>query len=198
MELTKLENQIVNQLEQFGSLNNKEIAGNLSKDPGYISKKMKQLVLLQVVKKKRISEGSKTFNYYSLVDDDIDKKQLARGFESTCEEKVSIPSDDIYDADNINVRETPLPQHKRGILGTPEYYTHQVVQFKDTLRFLEIHDLLAEVLEYLSIESKSRNLTSKESRLVKILSQKSPNYTWILDCITLFLSTAKKIEQMIK
>ncbi|BDI54843.1 MAG: DNA-binding protein containing HTH domain [Asgard archaea virus SkuldV2] len=198
MELTDLELQIVNELKQFEVLNNKEIATKLNKDPGNISRKMKQLVEKQVVNKKRRSVGKITSNYYSLIDDDIENLQQVVVQDKQVVKRKSIPSEGIYDGDNTNVRESTLLRHKRDTLGTSEYYPRQVVQFKDTLRFLEIHDLLTEVLEYLSIESKSRTLTSKESRLVKILSQKSPNYTWILDCITLFLSTAKKIEQVIK
>ncbi len=113
MVLTDLELQIVNELKQVEILNNKEIATKLNKDPGNISRKMKQLVNKQVVKKERKSDGKITCNYYSLIDDDIDKTQLPRGLDTTCKEKVSIPSEDIYDTDNINVRETYVSRFSR-------------------------------------------------------------------------------------
>ena len=194
MELTKLESQIVKQLERFGSLNNKEIAESLGKDTGYISKKMKQLVLSQVVKKERISRGKRTFNYYSLVDDDIDKTQLERGLDTTCKEKVSISSGDEYDTDHINLRRTELPSPSVHTSGIPEYYSSQVAQFKETQLVLDVDRTIAYVLNYLSEESESRILTSKEKRLVRILSEENKNYTWILDCIILFLSVALKAE----
>lgn len=192
MELTQLELQIVNELKQVEILTNKEIAAKLNKDPGNISRKMKQLVNKQVVKKKRKSDGKITSNYYSLVNDDIDKIQLARGLDTTCKEKVSIPSEDIYDPENINFRETDLSKPNELISGVSEYYPHQVVQFKGIRLALDVDRAITYVLEYLSHESKSRILTSKEHRLVRILSENTKNYTWIFDCITLFLSIAMK------
>lgn len=194
MELTGLELQIVNELKQVEILNNKQIAEKLKKDPGNISRKMKQLVNKQVVKKERRSDGKITSNYYSLISDDIDKIQLVRGLTTTCKEDVSIPSEDMYDADHINVRETVPSEPSVHISGLPEYYVRQDSQSERTKTFLNSHELITNVLKYLSYETESRALTSKEARLVRILSEESKNYTWIFDCITLFLNIAIKAE----
>ncbi len=108
MELNKLELQVVELLQVDNSLNNKEIAEKLCKDKGYISKTMKQLVEKQVVTKKRISDGKRTFNYYSLrKKDNIDLQQVVE-IDTSCKNEKSILSKNKYDPSNINVRETPL------------------------------------------------------------------------------------------
>lgn len=192
MDLTVLDLQIVEKIRQFKKLNNKEIAEKLNKDHAWISRRMKQLVEKQVVNKERIRNGKIKYSYYSLNDDIDNLKQIVKV--SNFENEVSIPSEVIYDADNINLRETILPRPKRDIEGVSTYPPRQLESFSDTLSFLEIHTLFTEVLKYLSIESKSRKLTSKEARLVKILSEDSSNYRWVLDCIVLFLNTAQKIK----
>lgn len=162
MELTDLELQIVNVLKKVEILNNKEIAAKLNKDPGNISRKMKQLVGKQVVNKKRQSDGKITCNYYSLVDDNIEILQQVVKGDTSCKE----------------IEQLVIPKDNFGKTG---------------LEFLDIHGLLTSVLKYLSEEAKIRLLTSKETRLVRILSEDSNNYNWILNSIILFLSIAKKI-----
>ncbi|DAZ90961.1 TPA_asm: hypothetical protein ES702_05924 [Lokiarchaeia virus SkuldV3] len=191
-ELTPLELRIVSELKQVGILTNKEIAAKLNKDPGNISRKMKQLVEKQVVKKERKSDGKITSNYYSLNNDIENLQQVVQG-ETSCKKKVSIPSENIYDAENINVRESFIPESKRGTLEISEYHPRQV-QSEKTQMALDVDRTITHVLKYLSFVSKSRLLTSKEQRLVRILSENTKNYTWIFDCITLFLVIAKKAE----
>jgi len=191
MELNKSELQIVKLLQVGNSLNNKEIAKKLNKDTGNISKKMKQLVEKQVVNKKRISKGKITCNFYSLKDDIENLQQVVQAVEgeTSCKKEVSIPSEDIYDPENINLRERTLPSA----------CTEQLVSPKDNfgktgLEFLNVQGLVSSILKYLSEESEIRLLNSKEKRLKRILSENTKNYTWIQDCIILFLSIAKKIE----
>lgn len=194
MELTELELQIVNELKQVEILTNKQIAAKLNKDPGNISRKMKQLVEKQVVKKKRKSDGKITCNYYSLNNDIENLQQVVQG-ETSCKKEVSISSEDIYDADNINVRESFIPEQKRDTLGVSEYHPRQVVQSEKTQMALDVDRTIIHVLKYLSFVSKSRLLTSKEQRLVRILSENTKNYTWIYDCISLFLSIAMRCSE---
>ncbi|UPO70958.1 DNA binding protein [Varidnaviria sp.] len=194
MELTPLELQIVKEL-QVGILTNKQIAKKLNKDPGNISRKMKQLVKKQVVNKKRRSDGKITSNYYSLISDDIENLQQVVKGESSCKKEDSIPSEDIYDTENINLRETDLPEPNEHLSGVSEYHPHQIVQSEKTQMALDVDRTITHVLEYLSSISKSRFLTSKEQRLVRILSEESKNYIWIHDCIILFLSIAMKAER---
>jgi len=192
MVLTQLELQIVNELKQSGILTNKEIAKKLNKDPGNISRKMKQLVEKQVVNKKRQSDGKITSNYYSLINDDIENLQQvvqAVEGETSCKKEVSISSEDIYDPDNINVRERTLPSTCIEQVVIPKGNFG-----KTGLEFLNVQGLVDSILKYLSNESEIRLLNSKELRLVRILSEDTKNYTWIQDCIILFLNIAKKIE----
>ena len=193
-ELTPLELRIVSELKQSEILTNKEIANKLNKDPGNISRKMKQLVEKQVVNKKRQSDGKITSNYYSLKDD-IENLQQVVGSGTSCKKEVSIPSEDIYDAENINLRETSIPESNVGISGVSQYYPRQVVQSEKIQMALDIDREIINVLEYLSHKSKSEILTSKEKRLVRILSENTKNYIWIFDCITLFLSIAMATEK---
>ncbi len=197
MELSNLELQIVNELKQVVSLNNKEIAKRLNKDAGNISRKMKQLVEKQVVSKKRQSVGKRTFNYYSLIKkDNIDLQQVVE-IDTSCKNEKSILSKELYDPSNINVRETPLSRQ----IGVSKYHT-PIDNLKQTIssrtdseitnnflgnKYLTPQNLVANVLKVLNKQNESKRLTPEQKRLINILTNPHGNYAFARSNIILFI-----------